>query len=101
MNVLLVGRTPAVIVDVLERVHAPAVTFASGSGIEDVAAVLKRTRLDHVIMGGGLDLDARLQIVRDVFENSTSTTVHMNSPSGPESFLPFVRAILRGFDLGD
>jgi hypothetical protein len=53
-----------------------------------------------VILGGGLELDVRLQIVRSVFENSASTTGHMNSPSGPESYLPFVRAVLRGFGVG-
>jgi hypothetical protein len=100
MNVLLVGRTPAVTADVLEQVAAPAATFYTGSSLEDVAAVLQRTQVDHVILGGGLDLDTRLQIVRSVFESSTSTTVHMNSPSGPDSYLPFVRAVLRGLDAG-
>ncbi|MDN5916315.1 MAG: hypothetical protein L0I76_14640 [Pseudonocardia sp.] len=97
MNVLLVGRTPAVIAEVLEQVDAPATTFYTGNSLEDVVAVLERTQVDHVILGGGLDLDTRLQIVRSVFESSTSTTVHMNSPSGPDSYLPFVRAVLRGF----
>jgi hypothetical protein len=53
-----------------------------------------------VIVGGGLDLDTRLRIVRSVFESSSSTTVHMNSPSGPDSYLPFVRAMLRGLGAG-
>jgi 3-phosphoglycerate kinase len=74
MNVLLVGRTPAVIADVLDQVEAPAVTFYTGSSLEDVMAVLERTQVDHVIVGGGLDVDTRLQIVRSVFESSTSTT---------------------------
>jgi len=99
MNVLLVGRTPAVIADVLERVDAPTVTFFTGNSLEDVAAILKRTPVDHTILGGGIELDTRLQIVRTVFESSTSTTVHMNSPSGPDSYLPFVRAVLRGLKL--
>lgn len=96
MHVLLVGRTPAVIADVLEKVDAPAATFHTASGLGDVAARLERTQVDHVILGGGLDLETRLQIVRSVFESSKSTTVHMNSPSGPDSYLPFVRAVLRG-----
>ncbi len=96
MKVLLVGRTPACIEDVLQQLNAPAVTFFTGNSLEDVVAVLERTGLDPVIVGGGLDLDTRLRIVRGVFERSTSTTVHMNSPSGPDSYLPFVQAILRG-----
>ena len=98
VHVLLVGRTPAVIDDLLEQIDAPAVTFHTGSSFEDVAAHLERTLMDHVILGGGLDLETRLRIVRSVFDRSTSTTVHMNSPSGPDSYLPFVRAVLRGFD---
>jgi hypothetical protein len=58
------------------------------------------SEFDHVIVGGGLDLDTRLRIVRSVFESSSSTTVHMNSPSGPDSYLPFVRAMLRGLGAG-
>lgn len=100
MNVLLVGRTPAVIADTVERLDVPAVTFFTGSSLADVAAVLERTPVDHVILGGGLELETRLHIVRRVFESSKSTTVHMNSPSGPDSFLPFVRAVLRGLDAG-
>lgn len=86
MNILLVGKTPAVIADVLDQVDAPAVTFFSGSSFEDAVGVLESAHTDHVILGGGLELDDRLQIVRSVFENSASTTVHMNSPSGPESY---------------
>jgi hypothetical protein len=100
MNILLVGKTPSVIADVLDQVDAPAVTFFSGSSLEDAVGALESAHIDHVILGGGLELDVRLQIVRSVFERSASTTVHMNSPSGPESYLPFVRAVLRGFDLG-
>ena len=69
------GKNPAVIADVLDQVDAPAVTFFSGSSLEDAVGVLKSAHIDHVILGGGLAL-------------------------GPESYLPFVRAVLRGFDLG-
>jgi hypothetical protein len=100
MNILLVGKTPSVIADVIDQVDAPEVTFFSGSSLEDAVGALESAQIDHVILGGGLELDVRLQIVRSVFENSASTTVHMNSPSGPESYLPFVRSVLRGFDLG-
>lgn len=100
MNILLLGKTPSVIADLLDQVEAPDVRFFSGSSLEDAVQVLETAGIDHVILGGGLDLDVRLQIVRSVFESSASTKVHMNSPSGPESFLPFVRAVLRGFGLG-
>ena len=54
--------------------------------------------IDHAIIGGGIDLARRIEIVREVFTLSDSTTVHMNSPSGPESFLPFVRSVLSGIN---
>lgn len=48
------------------------------------------------MIGGGLDLGVRLEVVREVFQTSQSTTVHLNSPSGPASFLPFVHAVISG-----
>jgi hypothetical protein len=48
-------------------------------------------------MGAGLDIDVRLEIIRTIFTMSDSTTVHMKDvASGPEGFLPFVRALLSG-----
>jgi hypothetical protein len=48
-------------------------------------------------MGAGLDLDVRLEIVRQIFDSSETTTVHMKSHlPGPGGYLPFVRAVLQG-----
>ena len=96
MKVLLVGRTPAVIDDVIRALDVPHVYFSKGSTLEEVQNIMAQSQVDHVIVGGGLDLRTRLQIVEHVFQSSSSTTVHMNSPSGPESYLPFVRSVLRG-----
>lgn len=96
MRILLVGRTQSVIDDVIKQLDSGEVEFSTATSFDGVQSVLAEAQFDHVIIGGGLDLDARLQIVRRVFESSSSTTVHMNSPSGPESFLPFVRSVLRG-----
>ena len=53
--------------------------------------------IDHVIMGAGLDLETRLEIVREIFLTSDTTTVHMKDfASGPDGFLPFVRSVLTG-----
>lgn len=96
MRILLVGRTQSVIDDVIKQLGSGDVEFSTSTSPEGVDDVLANAQFDQVIIGGGLDLDARLQIVRRVFEASSSTTVHMNSPSGPDSFLPFVRSVLRG-----
>ena len=62
-------------------------------------AAFAQTKIDHVVMGAGIDLETRLQIVREIFQASDTTTVHMKDrASGPEGFLPFIRSVLRGLD---
>jgi hypothetical protein len=96
-NVLLLGRKGIVVDDVKNELQMPDVQVFGGTGIEDVRAVFARTRIDHVIMGAGIDLEARLEIVREVFNSSETTTVHMKDvASGPGGLLPFVRSILTG-----
>src|SRR6188472_981616 len=90
MQILLVGRTRAVIDEITEALNPPGVAFQAATTLDKADDILASTAVDHVIVGGGLELETRMEIVRHVFETSTSTTVHMNSPSGPESYLPFV-----------
>lgn len=97
-TVLLVGRTPAVIDDVMAHAQAPGIHLLNGgNSINTVREAFAVHAIGHVIVGGGIDLDQRIEIVREIFHLSNSTTVHMNSPSGPESFLPFVQSVLDGF----
>lgn len=50
-----------------------------------------------MIISGGLDLRGRAAMVRTVFQSSDRVTVHMKDHmSGPERFLPFVKAVLGG-----
>ena len=74
MRILLVGRTQSVIDDVIKELGAGEVEFSTANSLEGVQSALAKAQLDHVIIGGGLDLDSRLQIVRRVFESSSSTT---------------------------
>ncbi|MBO0709423.1 MAG: hypothetical protein J2P43_16390 [Candidatus Dormibacteraeota bacterium] len=83
--------------DVIARLEAPDVQLSGGTGVGAVRSAFDAGAVDQVIIGGGLDLGVRLEVVREVFQSSQSTTVHMNSPSGPASFLPFVRAVITGF----
>src|ERR687883_405977 len=72
--------------------HSP-----EGTSIEDVRSAFAQTDIDHVIMGAGLELETRLQIVREVFQSSDKTSVHMKDRvTGPQGFLPFVQSVLRG-----
>jgi hypothetical protein len=97
MRVLHLGRSDTrVLADARDHAQTiPDVELYTGSSREELRAVLARTPIDHVIIGGGLDLDTRLALVREIFERSDSTTVHMNSPAaGPQSGVPFLRAIV-------
>lgn len=94
---LLLGRTAIVVEDAQEQAGLPDIELLAGTGIDDVRSALAEGSVDHVIMGAGLDLETRLDIVREVFASSERTTVHMKDHgSGPEGFLPFVRSVLSG-----
>jgi hypothetical protein len=48
-------------------------------------------------MGAGIDIHASLEIVREVFKLSGTTTVHLkDAESGPKGFWPFVKSVLEG-----
>jgi precorrin-6B methylase 2 len=93
----LIGRTQSVIDDVVEQLGTPEMQLAGGTRITDLQSAFDHAQIDHVFIGGGLDVDTCLEIVREIFQHSNATFVHMNSPSGPRSFLPFVRSVLSGF----
>ncbi|MFI9504223.1 hypothetical protein [Nocardia sp. NPDC052566] len=96
-TIMVLGRTATVIDDTRTRLDLPGVRVLSGTGIDDLRSALAQEKIDHVIMGAGLALDIRLAIVREVFETSTATTVHMkDSSSGPEGLAPFVNAVVTG-----
>ena len=53
--------------------------------------------IEIVIMGAGIELEKRLEIVRYVFTTSTTTSVHMKDwETGPEGFVPFINNVLSG-----
>ncbi len=98
LTVLLLGRTGMVVDDVRHQLDRGSdVHLIVGTGIDDVRAAFAEADIDHVIMGAGIDLETRLAIVREIFELSEKTTVHLKDrASGPEGFLPFAWAVLRG-----
>lgn len=96
-NVLLLGRTRFVIDDVKYHLRMPGLRLFGGTGIDDVRDAFAHADIDRVIMGAGIDLETRLEIVREVFLSSAKTTIHMKDHvSGPQNFLPFVESLLRG-----
>ena len=97
MKILLLGLKHEVVEEVRSKVNARGSTIFTATGVEEAGEVLGRERIDAVIMGGGLPLETRLEVVREVFRISDSTTVHMKDvASGPEGYLPFVESLLAG-----
>lgn len=71
--------------------QAPGIEFLAAPASLMLSRRFAGPNIDHVIVGGGLDLEARAAMVRAVFRSS----VHMEDQmSGPEGFLPFVTAVL-------
>jgi|SRR5579883_1304547 len=96
-TVLLVGLKAGVVDQAKRGVGMPDLEVLAATGVDEVRALFARTRIDHVIMGAGLELEDRVAVIREVFRASDSTTVHMKDrASGPGGFLPFIRAVLHG-----
>ena len=100
-NVLLVGLKAIILDQVQKNLDVKDVRLFTGSSVEDVRAAFDREPInmpiDIVIMGAGLDIDVRLEIIKLIFSLSETTTVHMKDhASGPEGLIPFVNAVLKG-----
>ena len=93
---LILGRLDSVVADA-KQFARPDLEVFRGTSVEDMRSTFARTNIDHVIMGAGIDLEIRLQIIREIFQLSETTTVHMKDrASGPQGFMPFIHAVLRG-----
>jgi DNA-binding response OmpR family regulator len=95
-NILLIARRQDVIDEILRELHVPGFQLQGGTNIKDVRSAFDNGTIDHVILGGGIELEDRLDIVREIFHLSNATKVHMNSRSGPQSYLPFIESVLYG-----
>ncbi len=96
-TVLLLGVRADLLETVKQELQTPGTEFLSGTGEAEADQALRQAEIDNVIIGGGLDLEARAAMVREVFRSSDRATVHMKDQmSGPEGFLPFTKAVLGG-----
>jgi len=95
-NCLLVGLKPVIVEEAKKQIEAKNVNLFIASSMQEVQDVFSH-HIDIVIMGAGLELADRLKIVKYIFEESNSTTVHMKDrESGPEGFVPFINKVLEG-----
>ena len=98
-TVLLLGLRPDVVQGAKRELEAPGTTVITGSGPADVGPAFSQADVDHVFIGGGLDVDTRVAIVREVLQSSDRATIHMKDHfSGPEPLVPFLRGVLNALD---
>jgi hypothetical protein len=95
-KILLLGITDSVLANAQQQLARPDLEVFLGKSVEDVRSRLSRTPIDHVFIGGRLAEETHLEIAWEVIQASETTTVHLQDRSGPEGFLPFVQAVLRG-----
>ena len=94
-NCLILGRKATIVDEIQKSADAIGVNLLAGTSLQDVKDAFGETAIDVVIMGAGLDIEVRLEIVRYVFETSNSTAVHMKDrDSGPAGMLTFVQGVL-------
>jgi hypothetical protein len=96
-RVLLLGLSPDLMAAFRQQLDTADLELLAGNDVDDVRAAFAQGDIDHVILGGGLDLSTRLDAVREVFQSSDKATVHMKDHrSGPDGYVPFAVAVLQG-----
>jgi hypothetical protein len=96
-NCLLLGRKGMIVDDVKKSIYATDINLYGGTSLQDVKDTFDQQNIDIVIMGAGLDINDRLDMIKYIFESSMSTTVHMKDwDSGPDGMLPFVNGVVNG-----
>jgi len=97
-KILLVGKALTT-VPPLDQFTIKDVRYFAAPDIKTVQQVFEKdsNAIDIVIMGAGIELDKRLDVVRYVFSTSNTTSVHMKDwETGPEGFVPFINRVLSG-----
>jgi hypothetical protein len=91
------GLKPALVESFPRELGQENVELLTGTDLDGLRAAFVDSDVDHVILGGGLDIAMRADAVREVFRLSDKATVHLKDQlSGPEGFVPFAHAVLRG-----
>jgi len=97
-KVLLVGKQLTT-VPPLDQLNIKDVQYFAATDLKTTQQVFKENdnAIDIVIMGAGIELEKRLEIVRHVFNTSNTTSVHIKDwETGPQGFVPFINRVLSG-----
>ncbi|HEY6975807.1 MAG TPA: hypothetical protein VH396_05940 [Chitinophagaceae bacterium] len=97
-KVLLIGKQLTK-VPAADQLTVKDAEYFAASGLAEAQQVFKQNNnaIDIVIMGAGIELEKRIEIVKYIFSVSDITSVHMKDwATGPEGFLPFINNVLTG-----
>ena len=98
-NVLLVGRKPMIVANLISQLDRRDLSLFSATSLAEVRQLLTEHPIDVVIMGAGLEVELSCDIVRSTFSLSDKTSVHLKDfASGPGGMLPFVNGVLNGLN---
>jgi len=93
-KILLVGKQ-LTSVPPLDQLTTKDVQYFAAPDLKTAQQIFEKNNIDIVIMGAGIELEKRLEVVRYVFTTSNTTTVHMKDwETGPEGFVPFINKVL-------
>ena len=99
-KILLVGKQ---LISIPPQLNIKDVQYFAAPDLKTVQEIFEKNNnaIDIVIMGAGIGLEKRLEVVRHVFNVSNTTSVHMKDrETGPQGFVPFINRVLSGL-LGD
>ncbi len=97
-KILLVGKQ-LTSVPLLDQLNIRDVQYFAAPDLKTVKHIFENDNnaIDIVIMGAGIELEKRLEVVRYVLSTSNTTSVHMKDwETGPEGFVPFINRVLTG-----
>lgn len=84
---------------IADQLKEDGLEFFTASDIHQVLEVVEKYELNAVIIGAGLDIDTRCEIIKYVAGANPSTTIHMKDwNSGKEGMLPFIQGIISRFN---
>lgn len=96
---LLLGRKNINVDQVMKAIQLEGINLFSATNLQEAKEVFGDHQIDIVIMGAGIDLAHRLEIINFIFTTSNATTVHMKDwDSGPAGMVPFVNGVLKGLN---
>jgi hypothetical protein len=97
-KILLVGKRLMQVPPANELAIKDVAYFAAADLLK-VQKVFEKNNnaIDIVILGGGIELEKKLEVVRYIFNASDAVSVHMKDrATGPEGFVSFINNVLKG-----